>query len=82
LWTTKESYVDKGADYYEQRYQERVITRLKKEPNPLVWKWLNPLQSSLSFWRVNVSNGLTSQNKQPTTNNQQQITKNIYIHLR
>ncbi len=40
LWTTKESYEDKGADYYEQRYQERVIKSLKKEPNPLVWKWL------------------------------------------
>ena len=30
LWTKKESYLDQGADYYEQQYRERVLTNLKK----------------------------------------------------
>ena len=35
LWTKKESYVDLGADYYEQRYQERVIKNLKQRAKSL-----------------------------------------------
>ena len=30
LWTKKESYVDQGADYYEQKYRERVVKNLKQ----------------------------------------------------
>jgi len=30
LWTTKESYCDRGADYYEQQYKKRVIKNLKQ----------------------------------------------------
>lgn len=30
LWTKKESYVDQGAEYYEQQYRERVIKNLQQ----------------------------------------------------
>ncbi len=30
LWTKKESYVDLGAEYYEQKYRDRVIKNLKQ----------------------------------------------------
>ena len=42
LWTTKESYEDKGADYYEQRYQERVIKSLKKRAKSLGLELVEP----------------------------------------
>ena len=35
LWTTKESYCDKGGDYYEQQYKERVIKNLKQRAKSL-----------------------------------------------
>jgi transposase len=31
LWTSGEPYRDPGADYYEQRYQQRVLENLKKK---------------------------------------------------
>jgi hypothetical protein len=31
LWTTGGNYQDLGMDYYEQRYQERVINNLQKK---------------------------------------------------
>jgi transposase len=30
MWTTGESYQDAGADYYEQKYHERILSNLKK----------------------------------------------------
>lgn len=30
LWTTKDAYVDVGADAYEQQYQQRVLKHLKR----------------------------------------------------
>lgn len=35
LWTNKESYVDLGAEYYEQQYQDRVIKNLKQRAKSL-----------------------------------------------
>jgi hypothetical protein len=35
LWTTGEAYADKGEDYYEQKYQERVVNNLKKRAHEL-----------------------------------------------
>lgn len=31
LWTTGRAYTDPGVDYYEQRYQERLLNNLKKK---------------------------------------------------
>ena len=31
LWTTREAYIDPGADYYEQQYRERMVNNLKKK---------------------------------------------------
>lgn len=35
MWTTGEAYADLGEDYYEQKYQERVVNNLKKRANEL-----------------------------------------------
>lgn len=35
LWTKKESYVDQGAEYYEQQYRERVIKNLQQRAKSL-----------------------------------------------
>jgi hypothetical protein len=35
LWTTKQSYQDLGADYYEQQYRQRVINNLSKKAQSL-----------------------------------------------
>jgi hypothetical protein len=35
LWTRGQSYVDPGVDYYEQKYQERLLTNLKKKADSL-----------------------------------------------
>ena len=35
LWTTKESYLDKGADYYEQQYKQRTLHRISKQVESL-----------------------------------------------
>ncbi|NET61976.1 MAG: IS110 family transposase [Symploca sp. SIO2E6] len=35
LWTTKQSYTDLGADYYEQKYRSRVINNLSKKAQSL-----------------------------------------------
>ncbi len=35
LWSKKESYVDPGADYYEQQYRERVVKNLRKKARSL-----------------------------------------------
>ncbi len=31
LWTTRQTYTDPGADYYEQQYRERMVNNLKKK---------------------------------------------------
>ncbi len=31
MWTEGKEYADPGLDYYEQRYQERVVNNLKKK---------------------------------------------------
>lgn len=35
LWTSGQSYVDPGVDYYEQKYQERLLNNLKKKADSL-----------------------------------------------
>ena len=35
LWSKKESYVDPGADYYEQQDRERVVKNLRKKARSL-----------------------------------------------
>ena len=35
MWNTREQYVDLGADYYEQKYRERVLNNLKKKAHSL-----------------------------------------------
>lgn len=35
LWSSRESYRDPGVDYYEQRYQQRVLSNLKKKASAL-----------------------------------------------
>jgi hypothetical protein len=35
LWTRGESYVDPGVDYYERKYQERLIHNLTKKAHSL-----------------------------------------------
>ena len=35
MWKTREQYVDLGADYYEQKYRERVLNNLKKKARSL-----------------------------------------------
>ncbi len=35
LWTKKESYIDQGAEYYEQQYRERVIKNLQQRAKSL-----------------------------------------------
>ena len=35
LWTRQDNYVDLGADYYEQKYQERLIKNLKQRAKSL-----------------------------------------------
>jgi len=35
LWTSGEGYIDPGADYYEQRYRERVVKSLQKKAQAL-----------------------------------------------
>ncbi len=35
LWTTGESYCDPGVDYYEQKYQELMLTKLQKKAQAL-----------------------------------------------
>jgi len=35
MWTEGKEYADPGLDYYEQRYQERVVNNLKKKAQSL-----------------------------------------------
>lgn len=35
LWTSQQSYQDRGADYYEQQYRQRVINNLSKKAQSL-----------------------------------------------
>lgn len=35
MWTTGEPYKDPGVDYYEQKYQERIIRNMKKRAKSL-----------------------------------------------
>lgn len=35
LWCTGEAYVDPGVDYYEQKYQERLVQNLTKKAHSL-----------------------------------------------
>ncbi|MEG3933876.1 MULTISPECIES: hypothetical protein [unclassified Microcoleus] len=30
LWSTKTAYADSGADYYEQKYRQRIVSKLEK----------------------------------------------------
>ena len=38
MWTTSEHYNDPGMDYYEQKYQERVLNNLRKKAQSLGMK--------------------------------------------
>jgi transposase len=35
MWTTSGQYTDPGLDYYEQRYQEQVLNKLRKKAQSL-----------------------------------------------
>ena len=35
MWTTTGEYSDPGMDYYEQKYQERIIKNLQKKAQTL-----------------------------------------------
>ena len=35
IWTTGEAYADPGADYYEKKYRERVLSSMKKRAKSL-----------------------------------------------
>jgi len=35
LWTKGEAYIDRGIDYYEQKYRQRVIQNLTKKAQTL-----------------------------------------------
>ncbi len=35
LWTKKDNYIDREADYYKQKYQERLIKNLKQRAKSL-----------------------------------------------
>lgn len=35
MWTTGAAYTDIGGDYYEQKYQKRVVNNLKKRASEL-----------------------------------------------
>jgi hypothetical protein len=35
LWTRGEAYVDPGVDYYEQKYQQRLVDNLTKKAHSL-----------------------------------------------
>lgn len=37
MWTTTGEYSDPGMDYYEQKYQEKIIKNLQKKPKLLVF---------------------------------------------
>ena len=47
LWKTGESYNDPGADYYEQKYKERVLNNMKAKAKQLGYEIaLKPLAGS------------------------------------
>ncbi|CBN55397.1 Gp3 protein [Kamptonema sp. PCC 6506] len=35
LWSTKTAYADSGADYYEQKYRQRIVSKLEKTAQSL-----------------------------------------------
>ena len=35
MWKTGEAYVDPGADYYEMKYKERVLSNMRKRAKTL-----------------------------------------------
>ena len=35
MWTRKDAYIDPGMDYYEQKYQERLLKNLTRNANKL-----------------------------------------------
>jgi hypothetical protein len=47
LWTRGEAYVDPGVDYYEQKYQQRLVHNLTKKAHSLGFE-LVPQSVSLS----------------------------------
>lgn len=48
LWKNGQSYLDPGADYYEQRYKERVIKNIKTKAQQLGYSiTLEPLASTV-----------------------------------
>jgi hypothetical protein len=49
LWTTKEAFVDQGADVYEQKYPERVLRNLKKRASEMGFELISrPSQAEVS----------------------------------
>jgi transposase len=35
MWTTGQSYIDAGCDYYENRYKERVLRNITRRAREL-----------------------------------------------
>jgi uncharacterized protein involved in cysteine biosynthesis len=35
MWATAGQYTDPGVDYYQQKYQERLVNNLKKKAHSL-----------------------------------------------
>jgi transposase len=35
LWSTKTAYADAGGDYYEQKYRQRIVSKLEKTAQSL-----------------------------------------------
>ena len=40
LWSTKTAYADSGADYYEQKYQQRIVSKLEKTAQSLGFQFV------------------------------------------
>ena len=49
LWTTKQSYQDLGADYYEQQYRQRVINNLSKKAQSLGFQLVEASSAWVKF---------------------------------
>jgi acyl transferase domain-containing protein len=45
LLTQGQEYVDRGQDYYEQRYRKRVVTNLQRRANELGFTLIPNLQA-------------------------------------
>ena len=49
LWTTRQAYCDPGADYYEQKYRERMVNNLKKKARSINSMLKSPYLTSPSI---------------------------------